>query len=200
MGEHHNVGNGLIPGRRWYDSVPNVAHAVHLTGQLPESIQAVIAKNLNDYIDYYRNSRRSDRNHLSVGVPKILGLYNAAYRKRWYDPNPLVRRAFTMMATVPESVLGVFAHRVVSISSFVNNKQMGEGKFNALEVAHEVDSILKNAYVSITQESDGIKLTGEGISSPPRSEARPESLDRSLPPNKVVIVQSKNHKPQHRSS
>lgn len=148
--EHHQ--------KRWYDHIANVTHAVYLSKQLPVNIQDVIAKNLNEYIDTYRQLAKKDKNAISLGSNRILGLYKAPYGHRWYDPNAKLGRAFNMMATIPEHFVEEYAERIILVANYVLQKQQQQVHVNTPEMAGAVKTILAESYVSLREGDNGIKL------------------------------------------
>ncbi|MBX2860609.1 MAG: hypothetical protein KTR14_05210 [Vampirovibrio sp.] len=148
----------LHPKSRWYDAVPKMAQAIKLTKQLPPEIQGVIAKHLNDCIDHHRRLRRnSGASSVGVSSARIMGLYKASDKHRWFDGTPSLHRAFTMMSTVPEEVLEVFATRVVEIALYIHEQETKRLSYGQ-DLVKEVDSILKDAYVMLTEDSKSIKV------------------------------------------
>jgi len=151
--EHHQ--------KRWYDHIANVTHAVYLSKQLPVGIQNVIAKNLNEYIDTYRQLAKKDKNAISLGSNRILGLYKAKYGHRWYDPNAKLGRAFNMMATIPERFVEEYAGRIILVANYVLQKQQQQLHVNTPEMAGAVTTILAESYVSLREGDSGIKLVSQ---------------------------------------
>lgn len=150
VARHHN--------RRWYDHVANLTMAIHLSRALPPGIQKLVAKNLNHYIDTYRRMSRADKNAVSLGIPRVLGLYKASYRNRWYDDTlPELHRAFTMMTTVPEKFLSEFALRVINVANYVDDQRSG-GRLSENAVVDTVDSILNQSYVSLAESDEGFRV------------------------------------------
>lgn len=152
--------------KRWYDEISNVTHAIYLSKQLPENVQGMIAKNLNEYIDTYREIAKKDKNAISVGSHRILGLYKAPYGHRWYDPDNKLGRAFNLMATIPDRFLSEYAGRIILIANFVIEKQEKHLHTNSQEIDTAVKTILNHSYVSLKEGDSGIKLVSQDILRP----------------------------------
>ena len=144
--------------RRWYDQIAHMTLAIHMSRELPDGIQKLVAKNLNQYIDTYRRMSRADKNAVSLGVPRVLGLYRASYRNRWYDSTlPDIHRAFTMMTTVPERFLSEYAQRVIDVANYVEH-QRTDGRLSDHAIVDTVDGILNQSYVSLAESEEGFRV------------------------------------------
>lgn len=155
MTEMHN--------RRWYDNISNMTMALHVSRQLPREIQLIIAHHLNDAINDYRKMRRSDKNAISLGSQRVLGLYKASDRQRWYDPTPQIHRAFTMMPTVPELFLSEFAGRILDAGRYLDTQQQYGNYGDRYQLASTVESILTHKDLAIEESEGGIKLVGNDL-------------------------------------
>ncbi len=143
--------------RRWYDSIPHLAQAIDDVEQLPPYLQQAVVQSLNDYIDHYRHYRKTHQ--VSVGISKIMGLYSASRRSRWYDSRPKTRRAFNMMATVPIKVLAIFSLQITSISGVIASRVGGEESITRQDLTEEVTTILRDTYSTLTEDPRGLKVT-----------------------------------------
>jgi len=151
--EHHQ--------KRWYDHIANVTHAVYLSKQLPEPVQDMIARNLNEYIDTYRQLAKKDKNAISMGANRVLGLYKAKYGHRWYDPDTNLGRAFNMMAMVPEHFLEEYAGRIIEVANYIIRKQQRDIALDQHEVTSAVKTMLDQSYVSLREGDSGFRLVGQ---------------------------------------
>jgi hypothetical protein len=168
-------------GKRWYDGQSNVSRAVHLSRFMPEEIQMKIAEHLNDHINRFLRDRKTDK--LSIGVPRILSIYNHGNRQRWYDPKPQVRRAYTMMAVMPEEVLNRFAIQMLEVGMMVARRKEQAGQINPVVLAYEVADYLKQSEVAIAQDSDSIRLVGMQHDASERPRIR---KPRNLSPHRFI--------------
>ena len=148
-----------MPRRRWYDQIDQMSEAVQASKSLPPEIQILIARNLNHYIDNYRSLNRNHREGLSIGYPKVCGLYRASDKKRWYDPHAELHRAFTMMIAVPDRFLEQYAHRILEISKQVNPSYQPDFGYTSRIVANDIDTLIaKSAQLQMAEKEDGIRL------------------------------------------
>lgn len=154
--------------RRWYDNIQNMTLAVHISQDLPPEVQALIARSLNEAIDDQRRVRRADKYAVSVGHNRVLGLYQSSYSRRWYDPNPITRRAFTFMATIPDIFLEELANRILNVGNYVDKEQTALPLFyDRHRLTGQVQGILRDGQVAIRQSEDGIRLAGDLVSDSP---------------------------------
>ncbi|MDX2083768.1 MAG: hypothetical protein SFZ03_00055 [Candidatus Melainabacteria bacterium] len=82
---------------RWYDEDPEVSQAVVTLRDLPEGEQELFARILITLFESWRRQDRLDGRAAMLGVDKHLGLHKSKTRKRWYDQNDWVHRAFNSL-------------------------------------------------------------------------------------------------------
>lgn len=100
--------------RRWYDHIGRVTLLLLLSEKLPTAVRGYLAADLSTLIDHTRQEQQSNlRDPLSMGAEKILGLYRAARRRRWYDATPETHRAFNRMSALPPALLEAFAENAL---------------------------------------------------------------------------------------
>lgn len=159
--------------RRWYDSIANLAMAVHVSRQLPPEIQGLIARNLNETIDQQRELRRTDNNAYSIGLTRMLGLYKSSNRQRWYDPHYHLHRAFTHMSGVPDELLSDFAERVLDVHEYVKAYLANRSVRlpDPLHMAETVETILQKTYVGLEEDGRGIRVVSNGVEIHPDASA-----------------------------
>lgn len=146
--------------RRWYDEIPNLAQAIHISQALPQEVQGIIARCLNEAIEEHRKNRRADKYAYSLGGSRALGLYRASYRRRWYDPNPLTHRAFNLMSSMPDAYLEALAMRILKAAQHVEKQKKAQPWYYDESVwAGEVRDILQESQLAMMQREDGMRLT-----------------------------------------
>ena len=164
---------------RWYDQIGDMALALHLSRDLPPEIQSLIAQRLNEAIDEYRRRMRSDRNAMSLGQHRVLGLYKASQRNRWYDPHPDLYRAFNLMRTIPDGVLNELASRIVQLNEYVN----AQGKLlqmqDSLLYQPSQEILLEDSdWMRIQERDGGIRIVTQHL---PQPQAQPQQQIPSQP-------------------
>lgn len=100
---------------RWYEQVESLSQLVQLMEDLPPGLQKVVSQYLNELIDRNLRQRREQREVQSGDLDKTLGMFQASQRRRSIDQNPLIRRALTMMVTLPEAQLLAFADHLLRV-------------------------------------------------------------------------------------
>lgn len=100
---------------RWYEQVESLSQLVQLMEDLPPGLQKVVSQYLNELIDRNLRQRREQREVQSTDLDKTLGMFQASQRRRSIDQNPLIRRALTMMVTLPETQLLAFADHLLRV-------------------------------------------------------------------------------------
>lgn len=172
------------PSRRWYDTITNVTSAVHISKHLPEPVRKLVGQNLEEHISDYRSSTRKDRKAISLGATKILGLYKAGYRKRWYDQaGTHLTRAFNMMSVIPEHFLSEYATRILDVASYIEyQKNHGMLTYNPLEIDNAIENILLQGL----PKDSAIKDTGK------TDEAMPTTSPSSSAASSFVSFREEN--------
>jgi len=86
---------------RWYDNETAMNKVLNLMKDLPENIQEELALTLIQFANLIRKSKQIDEDTLSIGKDKVLGLYKASNKRRWYDKNPTLMSAMNILNTLP---------------------------------------------------------------------------------------------------
>lgn len=164
-------------GRRWYDEIGSMTLAIQKTKGLPGEIQKIIAKNLNDNIDYQRQTLKKSGTSLSLGTKTVLGLYKSGLRQRWYDTeNPELSRAIMMMSTLPEDFLGDYAQRIMALSDYLSS----QSEFDPpKDINRTIETILNQSYTQLEETETGIRISERAI------------LETHNPKKHIVATESK---------
>lgn len=147
--------------RRWYDGISNMTLALLMSQNFPPEIQVLIAKNLNGVIDdCRRQSKHNLKQAISVGpYHRVLGLYKAGTRQRWYDPDPKLHRAINFMGTVPEPVLEEFAGRILQVGRYIEEqKGLLLRHHEHILLTDTVQDILQKNEVNFSESEAGFRL------------------------------------------
>jgi hypothetical protein len=112
-------------GRRWYDPVACLADAVDFMKFAPRPMQLLFANHIDEQFDHYKN-RAKNRNQgaNSIGVQRLYEVYHAQFQQRWQDQDPVLRRMFVLMSTLPEKFLTEFATRVLFAGELCQNANL----------------------------------------------------------------------------
>ena len=82
--------------KRWYDQTPELSRAVVMMERLSPEMRIIVARLISSYVrDEAGHLRIPENSNIrQVGAERIQGFMKSQLRKRWYDENPIVRRAF----------------------------------------------------------------------------------------------------------
>ncbi len=114
-----------VCGRRWYDQDIRVAKFLRLIEQIPEEAQEEISQMIIEFVNLIRktNEANKDDNFISLGKERILGLYQAANKRRWYDKKPELKSAMNTLSTLQvEDYLRIVQGITETIESVLKEK------------------------------------------------------------------------------
>lgn len=89
--------------KRWYDKKPWTDDVLVILKELSLSSHYDIAREVLKIIEAIKiNSRELTQTPLSIGVDRVLGLYNQNYERRWYDKILPLNRIFKSASCLDE--------------------------------------------------------------------------------------------------
>jgi hypothetical protein len=116
---------GKAPRRRWYDPMPELAHAAEWLQLLPKGQQRLMATLILERVDLRAMAYPNEARLKNLGTERILGLMRTKYKRRWYDKDPLVHRAFICLLLVHDHYRKDFGrrmcHALQTIQDFSDN-------------------------------------------------------------------------------
>ena len=81
--------------KRWYDVKPYTGEVLSILKNLSLASHYDIAREVLKIIEVIKvNTRELPDPPMSLGVERVMGLYNQNYKRRWYDKNLPVNRIF----------------------------------------------------------------------------------------------------------
>ncbi|MDX2084062.1 MAG: hypothetical protein SFZ03_01570 [Candidatus Melainabacteria bacterium] len=165
----HLPTTGYHSTKRWYDHIEDLNQSLSLMKDLPVDVQLLVANHLNTVINQHLRKTRGGLTDIrNIGITKILGLYNASNRRRWYDRKPAVRRALTMMVTLSEETLQEFATRLSHIGNYmVGHKRLWSPAPQHHSLVKAVDRLLTEPLDMVTTDGS-VKLVANG-GNPPKN-------------------------------
>jgi len=95
--------------RRWYDSHLETQKSLKLLQDLPEEEKEALSESLVTIVqqikDFHRDAYDDDTKDvpLSLGIDRVIGLYQSSNGRRWYDKSRSLGFALKAMSTLPES-------------------------------------------------------------------------------------------------
>ncbi|MEI7474242.1 MAG: hypothetical protein WCK67_05625 [bacterium] len=87
---------------RWYDSNPKTNQLLGLLNKIPLEIQDELSKMIINFVNLYRKNRSPEETPISIGKERVLGMYQASNKRRWYDSNAALLSTMNIIATLPE--------------------------------------------------------------------------------------------------
>ena len=88
--------------RRWYDRSEKTQTALSLLKDLDEKSREIISRDIIHISNSIKEVRKEEEAlPLSLGIKRVLGLYQTTNARRWYDNNEL-DNAFRTIATLPD--------------------------------------------------------------------------------------------------
>ena len=90
--------------RRWYDNHRETRLALSLLKNLHKTIQDKLSDDIINVASAIKTvHRENDTAPLSIGLERVLGLYQTNKGRRWYDKTPNLSVAIKTISTLPES-------------------------------------------------------------------------------------------------
>lgn len=95
--------------RRWYDSHLETTRTFQLLEKLSEEEKEALSESLIAIVNQIKDFHRDDYDDeskeppLSLGIDRVIGLYQSSNGRRWYDKSDSFGFAMKAMSTLPES-------------------------------------------------------------------------------------------------
>ncbi len=88
--------------RRWYDKSDKTRSALDLLKSLDKKSRQIISSDMVNIANSIKELRKEEETlPLSLGLQRVLGLYQTNNSRRWYDKNEF-DSVFKTMATLPD--------------------------------------------------------------------------------------------------
>ena len=94
--------------RRWYDEHEETPKTLEMLQQLDNRTINSLSKDLSTIVKQIKELRleakkdEEEDEEISLGLQRVLGLYQSEYGRRWYDKKPAVNYAIRSMSTLPK--------------------------------------------------------------------------------------------------
>ena len=99
---------------RWYDSLPELSQAVRLLERANPDHRDIICKFVVDmYEEHCTPNPHEDYGLKKLGAQKVIGLMKSKSKRRWYDQEPQVHKAFNALYVMDESMRYEAAIRIL---------------------------------------------------------------------------------------
>ena len=94
--------------RRWYDEHEETSKTLEMLEQLDNRTINSLSRDLSTIVKQIKELRleakkdEEEDEEISLGLQRVLGLYQSEYGRRWYDKKPAVNYAIRSMSTLPK--------------------------------------------------------------------------------------------------
>lgn len=89
--------------RRWYDNHSETLETLELLKNLDKISRARLSNDVVEIANQIKTiHREEDEPALSIGLERVLGLYQSSNSRRWYDKQKDLNRALKTISTLPE--------------------------------------------------------------------------------------------------
>ncbi len=90
--------------KRWYDKHEKAELAFKLLKELDFKSQYQIAQDIISIAGAIKTAHREENveQPISIGLDRVLGLYQSGNMRRWYDKYPYLNQAILTISTLPE--------------------------------------------------------------------------------------------------
>lgn len=93
-----------MENKRWYDKHKETKAALDLLKTLHPTIRNKLSNDIVNVASAIKTvHRENDSAPLSIGLERVLGLYQTNKGRRWYDKTPELSTAIKTVSTLPEN-------------------------------------------------------------------------------------------------
>lgn len=98
-----------LKDRRWYDKHFETQRTLALLEKLSDDDKEALSESLITIVNEIKNFHRDDYDDdtkeppLSIGIDRVVGLYQSSNNRRWYDKQDKLGFALRAMSTLPEA-------------------------------------------------------------------------------------------------
>lgn len=88
--------------KRWYDTHPETIETLEIFKALDRESRARLSSDIIDIANQIKTMHREeDEPLLSIGLERVLGLYQSSNSRRWYDKQRDLNNALRIISTLP---------------------------------------------------------------------------------------------------
>lgn len=104
--------------QRWYDNHQETIDTLEILKKLDRPSRAQLSNDIVEIANQIKAMHREeDEPPLSIGIERVLGLYQSSNSRRWYDKNRDISRAIRTISTLPkEDFLNIMEGLCVSLN------------------------------------------------------------------------------------
>lgn len=94
---------GDFMNKRWYDNHQETLDTLEILKKLDRESRVRLSKDVIDIANQIKSiHREEDEPPLSIGLERVLGLYQSSNSRRWYDRQKDLNTAMRTISTLPE--------------------------------------------------------------------------------------------------
>lgn len=121
---------------RWYDVKPELSQAVRMLEKVPAVYQHQICLVIIEQVENALLDKKFDGSLKKHGSDKILGLFKSKSKRRWYDDDPVVHKAFNYMYLMDDKARYEAAMKIIISLNVLKQVLSGISQANPLQTAH----------------------------------------------------------------
>lgn len=88
---------------RWYDNHPETLDTLEILKKLDRDSKRRLSEDIIDIANQIKSMHREEEEPpLSIGIERVLGLYQSSNSRRWYDKQKDLSNAIRTISTLPE--------------------------------------------------------------------------------------------------
>lgn len=89
--------------KRWYDNHKDTLNTLEIFKKLDKESREKLSDDIIDIANQIKAMHREeDEPPLSIGIERVLGLYQSSNSRRWYDKHEELNSAMQTISTLPE--------------------------------------------------------------------------------------------------
>lgn len=89
--------------KRWYDNHPETLDTLDILKRLDREAKNQLSKDIIEIANQIKTiHKEEDEPPLSIGIERVLGLYQSSNSRRWYDRQKELNLAMKTISTLPE--------------------------------------------------------------------------------------------------
>lgn len=102
---------------RWYDDHQETLDTLEILKKLDRDSKKQLAFDIIEITNQIKSMHREEDSPLSIGIERVLGLYQTSNSRRWYDKQKDLSNAIMTMSTLPkEDFLNIMEGLCVSLN------------------------------------------------------------------------------------
>ncbi len=106
---------------RWYDQKPQFQQAIRIFMLFPDQVQSIIGEGIARLAEKECHAHELVKHLKSLGVAKVLALYQAKQKRRSYDNSPVVHQAMNYLTLLSDEERDDMSARIIELTGMIVN-------------------------------------------------------------------------------